>query len=130
MPTSETANGLPRWAMGTRQTSQDPQQLCETVSPGTPATAGAFLWSRPGTVAQHPQFGNPKRGGTHAWAQGSIGGDGGWGYCNHIAPPSTRGCYLGPELRLRRPALTSAFRRISQMCYKSVSGCAMTCART
>jgi hypothetical protein len=26
--------------------------------------------------------------------------------------------------------LTSAFRRISQMCYKSVSGCAMTCART
>ena len=26
--------------------------------------------------------------------------------------------------------LTSAFRRISQMCYKSMSGCAMTCART
>ena len=43
MPTSETANGLPRWAMGTPERPQDPQRLCETVSPGTPATAGAFF---------------------------------------------------------------------------------------
>jgi hypothetical protein len=50
-----------------------------------------------------------------------------------VVPMARRSSSIGRGLRqdARSPwHLTSAFRRISQMCYKSVSGCAMMCART
>ena len=50
-----------------------------------------------------------------------------------VVPMARRSSSIGRGLRQKARSpwhLTSAFRRISQMCYKSVSGCAMTCART
>jgi hypothetical protein len=53
------------------------------------------------------------------------------GVAEDVAAHALRRSVVAGRQKARSPwHLTSAFRRISQMCYKSVSGCAMTCART